>query len=174
MAGNTAPLLVEHHNPTRIRTIRTILHRYPKYWPEVTGFLLMMAYTAARTLAVAHGVDTVAHTHWQIFLIIEIVTTLPYVWGIGDLVRGAVSGAHSTLRDGVGMISVLTGIFAPYVYLAAAGGMRHHQSALITGIMVIIALIGLAHSLRKLGRTNRARREREATALAVQAEAVSQ
>ena len=161
MSGDITVFPVDARRPSTVDTARRLVHRLRKYWPEIIGFLVMMAYTAIRTLAVAHGVDTVAHTSWKIFLAIEIITTVPYVWGIGDLVRGAMTGAHSKLRGALGMGCVLLGIFAPYVYLLSGGGLRHIKSAVITAIMVVLALIGLTRSLRRLARTSANRRARQ-------------
>ncbi|MDO5285927.1 MAG: hypothetical protein Q4G45_03785 [Actinomycetia bacterium] len=149
-----------------VDTFRTIYHRFRKFWPEVTAFVLMMVYTAFRTVAVATGIDTVAQTDWRVFLVLEIVTTVPYVWGIGDLVRGAMTGSHSRTRGTVAMVCVLVGVAGPYVYIALYGGLRHIQSGLITLVMVVIAVIGLRKSLARLAKTSRERRAREAAAAA--------
>ena len=153
-----------HVSTSIVETVRAVYHRSRKFWPEITAFVLMMIYSAFRTIAVATGVDTVAQTDWRVFLVIEIVTTIPYVWGIGDLVRGAMTGSHSRTRNMIGTICVLGGIAGPYVYIALYGGLHHLQSGLITLAMVIIAVIGLRKSLAKLARTSRERRAREAAA----------
>ncbi len=158
--------IVTHTSVPFWTTIRTIAHRFRKFWPEITGFTLMMVYTAARTVAVAQGIDSVAHTDWRVFLAIEIVTTIPYVWGIGDLVRGAMTGTHPKSRATLGMVCVMTGVIMPYLYIALFGGLRHLQSGIITLVMVVLAVIGLQKSLGKLAKTSRERREREALALA--------
>lgn len=157
---------VEHHEPpTRTSTwdtLRSLAHRYRKYWPEVTGFVLMMGYTALRTVAVAKGIDTVAHTDWRIFLVIEIVTTVPYVWGIGDLVRGAMLGTHRVWRTLLGFTAVLAGVILPYAYIGMFGGFHHHRSALITLAMIVVACVGLRQGLARLARARRERLAREA------------
>ncbi len=140
---------------------RSLWHRLGKYWPEITAFVLMMAYTAVRTLLVAQGVDSVARTDWRIFLALEILFTVPYVWGIGDLVRGAMLGTHSKRRDWLGMVAVLSGVLVPYIYLAAFGGLQHVQSAVITVVMIALAMVGLRKSLKKLSRAKEERKERE-------------
>ncbi len=143
-------------------TLRSLLHRFRKYWPEASGFALMMVYTAARTMLVAKGIDTVAHTDWRIFLLIEVVTTVPYVWGIGDLVRGAMLGSHPFSRTLLGFAAVLAGVILPYAYIGMFGGFHHGRSALITIAMILVACIGLRQGLARLARTRRARHAREA------------
>lgn len=147
--------------PSLIGLARSLWHRLGKYWPELTAFVLMMAYTAVRTLFVAQGVDSVARTDWRVFLLIEVVFTVPYVWGIGDLVRGAMLGTHSRRRELAGTVGVLSGVIAPYLYLAAFGGLQHVQSAVITLAMIALAMVGLRKSLKKLSAAKRERRERE-------------
>lgn len=157
---------IERHEPpattTTWDTLRSLAHRYRKYWPEVTGFILMMGYTALRTLAVAKGIDTVAHTDWRVFLVIEIVTTVPYVWGIGDLVRGAMLGTYRLGRTVLGFVAVLAGVILPYAYIGMYGGFHHRRSALITVAMILVALVGLRQGLARLAKARRARLAREA------------
>jgi hypothetical protein len=144
-----------------IGILRALWHRFRKYWPEIAAFVAMMAYTLVRTLFVAHGVDSVAHTDWRVFLLIEVVFTVPYVWGIGDLVRGAMLGTHSRRREWLGIVGVLSGVIAPYAYLAAFGGLQHAQSAVITLTMIALAMVGLRKSLQKLSNAKKERVERE-------------
>ncbi len=157
---------IERHDPpastTPWETFRSLLHRFRKYWPEASGFALMMVYTAVRTVLVAKGIDTVAHTDWRIFLLIEIVTTVPYVWGIGDLVRGAMLGTHPFSRTLLGFAAVLAGVILPYAYIGMFGGFRHHRSALITIGMILVACIGVRQGLARLARARRERHAREA------------
>lgn len=148
--------------PSPLILVRALWHRLRKYWPEIAAFVLMMAYTAVRTFFVAHGVDSVARTDWRIFLFLEIVFTVPYVWGIGDLVRGAMTGTHSKRHEWTGILAVLSGVAAPYLYLALYGGLQHVQSAIITCVMIILAMVGLQRSLKKLRDTKLERLEREA------------
>ena len=152
--------------PSSLGLARALWHRFRKYWPEIAAFVAMMAYTAVRTLFVAHGVDSVARTDWRVFLLIEVVFTVPYVWGIGDLIRGALTGTHSKRREWLGIVAVLSGVVAPYAYLAALGGLQHVQSAVITLTMIALAVVGLRRSLNRLSRAKRERRVRE-QALAV-------
>ena len=148
-------------------TFRSLLHRFRKYWPEASGFAVMMVYTAVRTVLVANGIDTVARTDWRVFLLIEVVTTVPYVWGIGDLIRGAMLGTYRFSRTLLGFAAVLAGVILPYAYIAMFGGFHHHRSALITLGMIIVACIGLRQGLARLGRARRERHARE-SALAEQ------
>lgn len=151
--------------PTRAtpwETFRSLLHRFRKYWPEASGFAVMMVYTALRTVLVANGIDTVARTDWRIFLLIEIVTTVPYVWGIGDLVRGAMLGTYKFSRTLLGFAAVLAGVILPYAYIGVFGGFHHHRSALITIGMILVACIGLRQGLARLARARRERHAREA------------
>lgn len=122
----------------------------------------MMVYTAVRTLLVAKGIDTVAHTDWRIFLIIEVITTVPYVWGIGDLVRGAMLGTYPFSRTLLGFGAVLAGVILPYAYIGLFGGFHHRRSALITFAMILVACIGLRQGLARLARARRERHAREA------------
>ncbi len=162
MADATGDPVAPHRSTSLVLSLRTVVHRFRKFWPEIAAFVAMMAYTALRTVAVAKGVDTVSHTDWRVFLVIEIVMTVPYIWGIGDLVRGAMTGTHSRQRSTLGMVAVIAGVAGPYVYIALAGGLHHIQSALITLVMVVLAVLGLRQSLAKLARTSRERRAREA------------
>ena len=147
---------------TQWETFRSLLHRFRKYWPEASGFALMMVYTAVRTVLVANGIDTVARTDWRIFLVIEVVTTVPYVWGIGDLIRGAMLGTYRFSRTLLGFAAVLAGVILPYAYIWMFGGFHHHRSALITLGMIIVACIGLRQGLARLARARRERHAREA------------
>lgn len=156
---------------TQWETFRSLLHRFRKYWPEASGFAVMMVYTAARTVIVANGIDTVARTDWRIFLLIEIVTTVPYVWGIGDLVRGAMLGTYRFSRTLLGFAAVLAGVILPYAYIGMFGGFHHHRSALITIGMIFVACIGLRQGLARLARARRERHAREASLAAREATA---
>lgn len=158
---SVAGQVAEHPAPPLWGIARTLWHRLAKYWPEIAAFVAMMAYTAVRTFFVAHGVDSVARTDWRIFLLIEVVFTVPYVWGIGDLVRGAMLGTHSRRREALGVAAVMAGVVAPYAYIAAFGGLLHVQSAIITAAMVVLALVGLLRSLKKLSDTRAERSQRE-------------
>ncbi len=157
--------LERHDLPSRTapwETFRSLAHRFRKYWPEASGFALMMVYTAVRTALVAKGIDTVAHTDWRIFLLIEVVTTVPYVWGIGDLVRGAMLGTHPFSRTLLGFAAVLAGVVLPYAYIGMFGGFHHWRSALITLAMILVACVGLRQGLARLARARRERHAREA------------
>jgi hypothetical protein len=143
-------------------TFRSLAHRFRKYWPEASGFAVMMVYTAVRTALVAKGIDTVARTDRRIFLLIEVVTTVPYVWGIGDLVRGAMLGTYKFSRTLLGFAAVLAGVILPYAYIGMFGGFHHRRSALITIAMILVACIGLRQGLARLARTRRERHAREA------------
>lgn len=147
--------------PSALLIARSLWHRLRKYWPEIAAFVLMMVYTAVRTFFVAHGVDSVAQTDWRIFLLLEIIFTVPYVWGIGDLVRGAMTGTHTKRREWLGLVGVLSGVVAPYLYLAAWGGLQHVQSAIITLVMIAVAMVGLRKSLKRLSAAKTERVERE-------------
>lgn len=134
-------------------------YKLPTFWPEIVAGLLLILYTIIRTIVVAHGISPVSQVSWQVFLAIEIVTTAPYVWGMGKIVRRAAqtrqlkSERQLKLATGVAVASLL----APYAYLAWYGALSSSQGAgIFLGLLVIFTLPSLVRLVIKLYRSRQA------------------
>ena len=110
-----------------------------KYQPEIVSALLLIAYTIIRTLIVAGGISPVSNADWRVFLVIEVVTTVPYVWALGDIVRASLNKAkRSTFRNFVAITTALVAFAAPYIYLILTGAAQTNQGLIILLFMVVV------------------------------------
>ena len=90
--------------------------------PEVISGLGLLAYTAARTVAVAKGISPYSHVDWRVFLGIEVATTPTYVWGMGDLIRSILKPDEYSTRQKIASTTLAgSSLLAPYAYIAAEG-----------------------------------------------------
>lgn len=133
--------------------------RLKKYWPEFIASLLLVAYTIVRTIVVAQGISPVSQVSWQIFLVIEIITTVPYVWAVGAIVRRSgksrqgQSASHLWLPVVVAVVSLL----APYTYLAMYGTLTSTQGiGIFLGLLIVFTLPSLVRLVTKIYRRRRA------------------
>lgn len=118
----------------------------------------LVGYTLARFLAAggalgAYGVDA----RW--FLFWDVITVPPYVWAIGKLVRGLVSGNETTLRALLGWSALgAMSFMAPYVYLYYAGAGTFPPLAWV--LLSVIVVLFAANAVRSVrGRVVAARVE---------------
>lgn len=115
-----------------------------QYRPELVATAGLLGYTAIRTGIVADGISSVSNVDWRIFLGIELATTPPYVWGIGDLAKNATNEEYSTKRK-IGAYALTSSAFtAPYAYLAAEGAAQSHQGLIVAGGLIVLAAIPAA------------------------------
>ncbi len=116
--------------------------------PELISGLGLIAYTAARTAAVAKGLSPYSAVDWKVFLGIELATTPPYVWGVGDLIRSLKSPDDYSKKQKV-VAAAMAGstLLAPYAYIAAEGAGMPEQAWI--GFFSVAALC-LAIPARKL------------------------
>jgi hypothetical protein len=112
-----------------------------RYRPELLAGAGLMAYTAARTGLVAESIAPVATgVDWRIFLGIELATTAPYVWGIGDLARNVNNDDYSTSRKVSAYALAGSALVAPYAYLAAEGTLHSEQGTVIAGALLALSI----------------------------------
>lgn len=127
-----------------------------RYWPEIIACLVLIGYTIVRTLVVAHGISPVSHVSWQIFLWIEIVTTVPYVWAMGVIIRQSATKAgdgRMKRRLWYAVIVAAVSLLAPYVYLACYGSLGTTQGiAVFVGLLVVFTLPSIVRSMAKFWR----------------------
>lgn len=125
--------------------------------PEIIGGTALLAYTAARTVAVAKAIDPGTHVSWEAFLAIEAGTTAPYVYGIGDLVRSISKPEDYSKSQRVRAALLAGGSFiAPYAYLAAEGqGMSDSAWA----GMAAFVLYGVAEVRKKVKKAKQLRQQ---------------
>jgi hypothetical protein len=123
-----------------------------RYRPEIVATVGLIIYTIVRTILVAQGISPVSSASWEWFLFIEIITTAPYVWAVGNIVRHTMAKRSSTAskdsqtkRVGVFLTAALS-FAAPYVYLLANGALNTSQGA--TVFIVILGLFILPRVLR--------------------------
>lgn len=111
-----------------------------RYRPEIIASIFLVVYTAVRTVVVAQGISPVSSVDWRVFLGIELVTTIPYVWAMGDLMRRAARQSGTSpaqmRRRIFAMTVAASSLLAPYVYLAVYGSL-----ATVRGAWVFIALL---------------------------------
>jgi hypothetical protein len=113
-----------------------------RYRPEILAGAGLMAYTAARTGVVAESIAPVTSAvDWRIFLGIELVTTAPYVWGIGDLARNANNDDYKTSRKASAYALAGSALAAPYAYLAAEGTLHSEQGAIVAGGLLALSIV---------------------------------
>jgi hypothetical protein len=112
-----------------------------RYRPEILAATGLMAYTAARTGVVAEGIAPVTHADWHVFLGIELATTAPYVWGIGDLARNANNEDYNTSRKVSAYALAGSALAAPYAYLAAEGALHSEQAAIVAGGLLALSIV---------------------------------
>lgn len=118
---------------------RSLVDRLKHRKPEVVFGLGLLAYTAARTVGVAYGISPHTNVDWRIFLGIEVATTAPYVWGMGDLTRSIIRPEDYT--RGKKMRAALfasTCLLAPYVYVGAEG--QGMPKAAVGGVAAVLVL----------------------------------
>ena len=77
----------------------------------------------------------VTNADWRVFLDIELATTAPYVWGIGDLARNANNDDYKTSRKISAYALAGSAFVAPYAYLAAEGTLHSGQGAIVAGVV---------------------------------------
>lgn len=129
--------------------------RLKKYWPEVVACVLLVAYTIVRTIVVAYGISPVSEVSWQIFLAIEIITTVPYVWAVGVIVRRSSKRREGQVvsRLWVPATVAVVSLLAPYVYLAMYGTLTSAQGiGIFLGLLVIFTLPSLTRLVVKIRR----------------------
>jgi hypothetical protein len=85
----------------------------------LTANAALIAFVVGRFASVAGTLDRYGVNPW-IFLILDVVTVPPYVWGIAQMIR-YISGVVSLYRMTVGTLAALIGFAAPYVYTYGAG-----------------------------------------------------
>ena len=118
-----------------------------KYRPEIAAAFGLIIYTIIRTILVAEGISPVSGASWEMFLFIEILTTAPYVWAVGDIVRHSLakqgaSGGHSGVgRRAVVFATAALSFAAPYVYLMAYGALETAQGATVFFVILLLFLI---------------------------------
>jgi hypothetical protein len=112
-----------------------------RYRPELLAIIGLIAYTVARTGVVAESIAPVTSAvDWRTFLGIELVTTAPYVWGIGDLARNANNDDYKTSRKMSAYALAGSAFVAPYAYLAAEGTLHSGQGAIVAGGLIAISI----------------------------------
>jgi hypothetical protein len=112
-----------------------------RYRPELLAIIGLIAYTVARTGVVAESIAPVTHADWRIFLGIELATTAPYVWGMGDLARNANNDDYKTSRKVSAYALTGSAFVAPYAYLAAEGILHSEQAAIVAGGLLVLSIV---------------------------------
>lgn len=127
-----------------------------KYWPEILACILLVAYTIVRTLVVAYGISPVSQVSWQVFLAIEIITTVPYVWAMGAIIRRSSKKQESEQgRQKLWFAIFVAGIslLAPYAYLAMYGTLTSAQGiGIFVGLLIVFTLPSLVRLIAKVRR----------------------
>jgi hypothetical protein len=113
---------------------------FMRYRPEMLAGAGLMAYTAARTGVVAESIAPVTNADWHVFLDIELATTAPYVWGIGDLARNANNDDYKTSRKVSAYALAGSALAAPYAYLAAEGALQSGQAAIVASGLLALSI----------------------------------
>lgn len=132
-----------------MRRVASSLRRHP----VIVGAVALLAYTLARTLAVANGVSPYSSVSWKLFLAIEVVTTPQISWGWVDYARQVSGRRPCTLsRRLYVFVALLTGILAPYVYIAVAAGRMPIDVWVVTAAVSVICLIPSAARFRRFRR----------------------
>jgi len=122
-----------------------------KYKPEIIASILLIAYTIVRTVVVAYSITPVSNVDWRVFLAIELVTTVPYVWAMGDIIRrsakvGSEQSGNRQRRYLAVTVAVLS-LLAPYAYLAAYGSLGTTQGI---GAFILLLLVFTLPSIVRL------------------------
>ena len=126
-----------------------------KYWPEIAACLLLILYTIVRTIVVAQGISPISQVNWQVFLGIEIVTTVPYVWAVGAIVRRSAKKKQNlgSQRIWIAVIVAIVSLLAPYVYLAMYGALTSVQGiGIFLGLLILFTLPSLVKLVIKIRR----------------------
>jgi hypothetical protein len=108
-----------------------------KYRPEIVAAVGLIIYTIIRTVLVAQGISPVSGASWEIFLFIEIITTAPYVWAVGNIVRHSLAKQKkSVVRSAIAkrlfvFATAALSFVAPYLYLMLYGALETAQGATV-------------------------------------------
>lgn len=117
-------------------------------WLSASINIGVAAYVVLRALAVwgelgKYGVNPI------VFLILDVVTILPYTWGLTQL-WGYMRGIAGVKRMIVGAMSAICGFTLPYVYVYLAGGSMPLSTKLIVlAIILFIVIVGPYREWRK-------------------------
>lgn len=115
----TNTLVMQQKNLLTLRKVGTkLLERNPVwrllYNPKVLAYLVVLVYSSLRALPVVF----VPGFHGNVWVLwsIDIITAIPYTWGIVEMITG-----HSFGRRMLGLLITLVTFVSPYVYFWANG-----------------------------------------------------
>lgn len=115
----TNTLVMQHKNLHALRKVGTkLIERNPVwrllYNPKVLAYLVVMVYSSLRALPVVF----VPGFHGNVWVLwsIDIITAIPYTWGIVEMITGRSFG-----RRMLGLLITLVTFVSPYVYFWANG-----------------------------------------------------
>ena len=96
--------------------------------PKFIAYVVVLVYSVARALPVIY----VPHFHgdWRILWAIDMITAIPYTWGLIEMVAG-----QKLWHRVVGAITAAITFIAPYVYFLMYG--RHAPPGVWTAIALI-------------------------------------
>lgn len=129
---------------------------------EIIASIVLVGYTLVRTLAVAEGISPRDHAvSWRVFLVVEIGTTLPYVYGMGVLARSAAGRLGHRDPSRVVAAALAGGsLLAPYAYLAVQGRGMPMTVWALTAMVASLCLVAPARRFLALRHRLHPRRQR--------------
>lgn len=127
-----------------------VIDKIQKRKGEIVAGAGLLAYTALRTAGVKYGIDPGTDVDWRIFLGIEVATTAPYVWGMGDLTRSTLRPEKYSMAAKFRAIGVAaTSLMAPYAYVIAEGGGMPNSAKWGVGAVAGLAVASAAANIRR-------------------------
>ena len=124
---------------------------------EILAAVALVAYSVVRTVAVAMGISARDHAvSWRIFLLVELATTPPYVYGMGSLARNAVGKLGK--RDPnlvIAFILAIGSLLGPYLYIGIQGRGMPTTVWIVTTAVVVLCLIGPGRKLVRFLRSGK-------------------
>jgi hypothetical protein len=103
----------------------------------VTALLVTIIYAIIRAVLVWETMKAYGISPW-VFLIIDIITVPPYVWGIGKMIQG-LRGLEQVKMVYIGGVVAIAAFLAPYAYLFIEGRATMPLSTkVVVGTIVVI------------------------------------
>lgn len=147
LLDGTDTLIMRRRNLHALRAIGTDLIERNAIWrflsnPKVIAYLIVLVYSSLRALPVAF----VPGFHGKVWVLwtIDIVTAIPYTWGIVEMIAG-----HRFWRRMMGLVVTLVTFVSPYIYFWYNGKGYPNWVNVFVGAMILAAfLIEYARWLR--------------------------
>ncbi|QPL05179.1 MULTISPECIES: hypothetical protein [Actinomyces] len=109
--------------------------------PVVIAYVVIFIYSSLRALPVAFVPGF--HGHWWVLWLIDIVTAVPYTWGLVEMAAGP-----RIRRRLAGLVTTVVTFVAPYVYFWMQG--RDYPRVVIIVVVAMIAGSAALETLRML------------------------